>query len=61
MTLMPVEGGGCLILKRQESIPTFFRVKVCTYVQPSRIVPKSRLCGCTSNPLTMPPVIVEEV
>ena len=61
MTFTPVEGGGCLILNRQESIPVFFKTTVKAYVQPSLSTPKSTSSGCSKNPLTAPTPLVEEV
>ena len=62
-TLMPVDGGGCFILKRHESMPVFLAVRVKEYVDPSRRTPKSIISGDTSKPLMIaaPPPNVEEV
>lgn len=49
-TLSPVDGGGCLILNRQESIPTFFMVTGYEYVQPSLSTPKSTRSGRSTKP-----------
>ena len=63
ITLMPVEGGGCLILNRHGSIPMFLSTRDLAYERPSCMVPKSRLCGIASSPLTtpLPTPIVEQV
>ena len=42
MTLIPVEGGGGLILNLQVSTPIFFNTQQCEYVHPSFKIPKLR-------------------